>query len=126
DGTMVRDYLYVEDAVNAYLALAEWLNDNRAQQNPAFNFSSNQPINVLKMTEMIRQASGREDLVPIIQNTAKGEIAAQHLDSTRAQRELTWSIQHELAAALRATVAWYERYLHRDREPAHLSLRPAK
>src|SRR6185503_9000156 len=43
DGTMVRDYLYVEDAVNAYLALAEWLNENRAKQNPAFNFSSNQP-----------------------------------------------------------------------------------
>ncbi len=123
DGTLVRDYLYVEDAVNAYLALADWLNENRATQNPAFNFSSNQPINVLTMTEMIRHACGREDLVPIIQNAAKGEIVAQHLDSTRAQRELNWSIQHELPAALRTTAAWYERYLHRADGAAPLSLR---
>jgi CDP-glucose 4,6-dehydratase len=119
DGTLIRDYLFVEDAVNAYLALAEWLTDPRhanAEQR-AFNFSSNQPLSVLQMVRLIQSACARSDLEPIIQNNTKGEIAAQHLDCSRAQRELGWSAQADLNTALRVTVEWYRDYLgrsHRD------------
>src|SRR5258708_18146517 len=43
DGTMVRDYLYVEDGALAYLALAERLRATPALRGEAFNFSYEQP-----------------------------------------------------------------------------------
>ena len=39
DGSFIRDYLYVEDAVSAYLALAERLAVDRALAGQAFNLS---------------------------------------------------------------------------------------
>lgn len=125
DGSCIRDYLYVEDAVSAYLALCAWASEASVTASPqrAFNFSSNQPLTVLQMTLLIQHACGREDLDPVIQNNAQGEIAAQHLDSSRAQRELGWAIEHDLESALRTTVIWYERYLTRFNDvPRTLSM----
>ncbi|MHC4949148.1 MAG: hypothetical protein ACYTG1_12980, partial [Planctomycetota bacterium] len=77
----------------------------------AFNFSAETPLTVLEMTRRIRAAAGREDLEPRILGTARGEIAAQHLDAGRARRELGWTARHDLDAALGLTVAWYRRVL---------------
>ena len=43
DGSMVRDYLYVMDAVRAYLRLAEALAEDASVGGKAFNFSLEQP-----------------------------------------------------------------------------------
>ena len=124
DGTLVRDYLFVHDAVSAYLALADWI-DVR-QRAPvterAFNFSSNRPLAVLEMTQLIQHACHRPDLQPTVQNQASGEIQSQHLDSSRAQAELGWNVQHSLEAALDSTVQWYRGYLRRHEQDAPLSL----
>lgn len=115
DGRPLRDYLFVEDAVNAYLALAGWLSGDGHATDPqrAFNFSSNRPISVLEMTRLIQVACDRSDLKPVVMNQAIGEITAQHLDSTRAQRELGWSAPINLPDALEKSVEWYRQYLHR-------------
>jgi CDP-glucose 4,6-dehydratase len=131
DGTPVRDYLFVEDAVSAYLALGAWLSDERSlsDRQRAFNFSSNQPLSVLQMTQLILAACGRGDLQPIVQNHAPGEIEAQHLDSSRAHRELGWSTQHELRDALRTTAEWYRRYLSRHsraESPLSMAIAPTR
>lgn len=113
DGTLVRDYLYVDDAARAYIALAEWTGSAAAREatQRAFNFSSNRPLSVLAMTRLILEACDRGDLVPDVRNQASGEIRAQHLDSSRAIRELGWSADADLRDALRESVAWYGRYL---------------
>jgi CDP-glucose 4,6-dehydratase len=112
DGTLVRDYLYVDDAVSGYLALADWLDAaSHAPGAPvdprAFNFSTGRPQSVLEMTERLRVACGRPDLEPVIEDTARGEIAAQHLDSTRAHTTLGWRPNPALDESLARTTAWY-------------------
>ena len=52
DGTMVRDYLYVQDAVNAYLMLAERLDEPRVS-GEAFNFGMDNPKSVLEIVQTI-------------------------------------------------------------------------
>ncbi len=120
DGTLVRDYLYVDDAVRAYLALADWLDQPSARSDPkrAFNFSSNFPLSVLDMTGMIQRACRRPDLDPIIQGRNAGEIRSQHLDCARARVHLHWQSRTDMASALEASVEWYRHYLNR-RQPMH-------
>ena len=47
NGHMIRDYMYVEDGVMAYLTLAEALEGQRALSGRAFNFGHHDPITVL-------------------------------------------------------------------------------
>lgn len=106
DGTPVRDYLYVKDAVRGYLALAEAVLAGRCA-GQAVNFGSAEPTAVLPLVRAILAACGRPDLEPDIRATARGEIDRQYLDRQRAAEWLGWRAETSLAQGLAATVAWY-------------------
>lgn len=114
DGTLTRDYLYVEDIVSAYILLAEHL-DDPAIQGQAFNFGLNDPKTVLEVVETILEVAGRPDLEPIILNEPLHEIRHQYLDSTKARRLLGWEPQWTLEAGLRETLNWYREFLAEER-----------
>jgi CDP-glucose 4,6-dehydratase len=110
DGTMIRDYLYVEDGAAAYLCTAEALMSRRELAGRAFNFSLEQPLTVLEMLARISAAVGVR-IRPTVLGTAATEIPAQHLDSTAARTELGWRPEIGLDEGLRRTVGWYRRHL---------------
>jgi CDP-glucose 4,6-dehydratase len=108
DGSYVRDYIYVLDVVDGYLALAERLCDGIAGE--AFNFALDRRVTVLEMTTHIRRLLGRDDLEPIIRNGARCEIKDQYLDSTKARRVLDWQPRYDLEGGLNAAIHWYRDY----------------
>jgi CDP-glucose 4,6-dehydratase len=108
DGTFVRDYFYVRDAVDAYLALAERLPDPKLD-GEAFNFGLESPLSVLEVVRKLLSITGREDLEPVIMNEAVHEIPRQHLDCSKAKRLLGWKAGHSIDEALTETVEWYRR-----------------
>lgn len=110
DGTMVRDYLYVDDAVQAYLRLAEVFTGDRSLAGQAFNFSLETPISVLDLVELIQRAAGT-DLKPDVRGTASNEIPAQALSAARARSVLGWTPKVQLDEALARTVRWYREHL---------------
>jgi len=110
NGTPLRDYIYVEDVAEGYLRLAERL-DDPAITGQAFNFSLEQPIAVRGIVSMIQKLMGREDLEPVIQNTATAEIAEQYLDATKARTLLGWQPRFGLEAGLQESIDWYTRFL---------------
>lgn len=110
DGTPLRDYIYVEDVAEAYMRLAERL-DDPAVVGQAFNFSHGVPVSVLQIVATLRKLMGREDLQPLIQNTARGEIPEQYLDATKAKRLLQWTPRFGLDEGLQHTIAWYLAFL---------------
>jgi CDP-glucose 4,6-dehydratase len=110
DGTMTRDYVYVQDIVAAYLALGEHMEDP-AIQGEAFNFGRDDPKTVLEIMQAALDAAGRPDLKPIILNEAKHEIQDQYLDATKAKRMLGWVARYTLEAGLRETADWYCEFL---------------
>jgi CDP-glucose 4,6-dehydratase len=109
DGTMTRDYMYVQDVVSGYLRLAERL-DDPAVQGQAFNFGLDDPKSVLEIVEATLQAAGRPDLEPVVLGTAKHEIQDQYLDASKAAQMLDWGPQYTLQEGLRETVAWEQAY----------------
>lgn len=110
DGTFTRDYLYVEDVVDAYLALAEGT-IREGVRGQGFNFSPEKQMSVIELTRLILEVMDRTDLEPIIQGTAVAEIKDQYLDSSKAKRVLGWSTQISLREGMERTVAWYRNYL---------------
>jgi CDP-glucose 4,6-dehydratase len=103
DGSLVRDYLYVDDAVAGYLALAATdLHGGRA-----YNFSDGQPRNVLEIYGSLCQATVGAPVDPLVLGEASDEIAAQYLDATRARDELGWTAALSLDEGLERTVDWY-------------------
>jgi len=111
DGAPERDYIYVEDAVDAYLAVAGSLSHPELRGR-AWNAGPDEPVTVIELVRRLIAASGRE-LEPDVRGsgTPHAEIDRQHLDSSRIREELGWSARWELDRGLAATYAWYERAL---------------
>jgi CDP-glucose 4,6-dehydratase len=110
DGTFVRDYFYVRDAVDAYLALAERLGEPKFH-GEAFNFGTEEPLNVLDIVGRLAGAVGRTDLAPVILGEASHEIPRQYLDCSKAREWLAWRPARALDQGLAETVAWYRKAL---------------
>lgn len=105
DGSPTRDYLYIDDAVRAYLTLAEQLGRPEVR-GQAFNFGTQSPISVLELVRQIIALAG-VDLEPQVLGISTGEIDHQYLDSSKAARLLGWHPQIDLPEGLRRTLAWY-------------------
>jgi CDP-glucose 4,6-dehydratase len=107
DGSPERDFLYVEDAVSAYLAICDAL-DAGGARGEAFNAGGDAPHAVREIVALVCSVAG-SDVEPDIRGagTPAGEIDRQYVDSTKL-RELTgWAPQIDLQEGLRRTVEWY-------------------
>jgi CDP-glucose 4,6-dehydratase len=105
-GKNLRDYIYIDDILDAYLKLGR-LSDQIELAGEAFNFSREEPISVLDMVEEIRKSFANTLLEPKILNQAENEILDQHLDSSKARRILKWKPRIDLPTGLQNTKHWY-------------------
>ncbi|MFH1133770.1 MAG: GDP-mannose 4,6-dehydratase [Nanoarchaeota archaeon] len=109
DGTFIRDYFYIKDAVKAYLLLAENLH-RKDVVGQAFNFGTEKPNTVLEVVDQVIQTSGKKQVKKKILNQASNEIKAQYLSCAKARKFLNWKHDYDLAKGLKETYAWYQRY----------------
>ena len=109
DGTLTRDYMYVDDAVDAYLMLGQALDQQRFH-GEVFNFGNEQPFTVLEIIGRVLDLMGRRHLTPIVQNVAEAEIQHQYLSAAKAKDELGWVPAHDLGSGLPKTISWYEAF----------------
>lgn len=106
DGTLVRDYLYVEDGVEATLLLAERLAEDVTIAGEAFNFSAEHPLTVLELVEEILERM-LSDLKPVVLGHGHGEIPYQALSAEKARDRLGWQSLFSLDDGLERTISWY-------------------
>lgn len=111
DGTFLRDYLFVEDVVDAYLVTAQGLDDGTVSAGEAFNFSDEKPLSVMDIYAAVCQAVVGESVEPKILGQAKDEIKDQYLDSAKARKVLGWGAGWSLDRGLSDTVEWYRTLL---------------
>lgn len=117
EGKAVRDFLFVKDAVDAYLCLAEKVEKDRHMAGEAFNFSMEERFTVLEMVDAILQLMGRPDLRPEIQNIATSETREQFMVCDKARRMLGWKPRFSLQQGLHETIDWYSGFV-REKCPA--------
>jgi CDP-glucose 4,6-dehydratase len=110
DGSPERDFLYVEDAVRAYLAIADSVRqgDGRGE---AFNAGGGRSHKVLDVVSLICRLAGT-DVEPDVRGKGApaGEIDRQWVDYTKLHELTGWEPQVELQDGLKRTIDWYRQW----------------
>jgi CDP-glucose 4,6-dehydratase len=110
DGSPERDFLYVEDAVAAYLAIWDALGRGQAG-GEAFNAGGGRPHRVLDVVELVCKLAGT-DVEPDVRGvgTPTGEIDRQWVDPTKLTELTGWRPEVDLEEGLTRTIAWYREH----------------
>jgi CDP-glucose 4,6-dehydratase len=110
DGSPERDFLYVEDAVAAYLSIWDALGRGEAG-GEAFNAGGGRPHRVLDVVKLVCQLAGTE-VEPDIRGhgTPSGEIDRQWVDHTKLTELTGWRPTVELEDGIARTIAWYREH----------------
>ncbi|MBS1870956.1 MAG: GDP-mannose 4,6-dehydratase [Actinobacteria bacterium] len=110
DGSPQRDFLYVEDAVDAYLRLADAL-EREGARGEAFNAGGGQPHAVRDVVARICALAGT-DVAPDVRGTGTpdGEIDRQWVDASKLRALTGWAPRVDLDEGLRRTIAWYREH----------------
>jgi len=98
-----REFMYIDDVVDAYLLLAE-----RGLAGEGYNVGGSGYQSILETVNKIIRLTGR-DFEPEIIEKDFVEIKEQYLDSTKIEA-LGWECKHMIDAGLEKTVAWYQDY----------------
>lgn len=111
DGTLVRDYLYVRDAAQGVLALANAVYmDPATLRGEAFNLAAGARLSVLQIVQRILQLM-ESPLEPIVEGQDLPEIGEQRVSAAKARRLLGWKSETPIEVGLRETIAWYRERL---------------
>jgi CDP-glucose 4,6-dehydratase len=107
DGTPERDFLYVEDAASAYLAIVDAL-DRDDVRGEAFNAGGGRSHAVGEVVALIARLSGT-GVEPDVRGTGnpEGEIDRQYVDPAKIRERLGWEPAVGLEEGLRRTLDWY-------------------
>jgi UDP-glucose 4-epimerase len=101
DGSATRDYVYVDDAVSAFLCAA----DAPATTSGTFNVGTGVQTTVAELHRLIAATVG-VSRSPDHAEARTSEIHRIALDPTRAGRVLGWKPDTDLTQGIKRTVAW--------------------
>ena len=107
NGKHIRDYMYVSDAVDGILLVAENRNKSSGE---AFNIGTEKPTSVLDLSKLIIKLMKLENkLSPILMNNPLiGEIGVQYLSYKKANQVLGWEPKVSLEEGLIKAIDWYK------------------
>lgn len=100
--SMLRDYIYIEDVISAYLFISG------LDHNEVANVSYGKARSVLDILHTVQEETGVY-YDPQIKNTAKCEINVQCLNGDHI-KSLGWSPQYNFDGGVKETVEWYYGY----------------
>jgi CDP-glucose 4,6-dehydratase len=106
DGQMIRQYLFVDDALSAYLALAQNIAKVKGE---IINCGGPDILSVLEVVRKIGEILGKKIDYKIL-GIAKSEIKEQYLDSQKARSLLGWQPQTSFKEGIKKSFNWYEKY----------------
>lgn len=104
DGTKTRDYVYIDDVVEANLRAMSLASDH---PNPVFNIGTGVETTLNELYWRIAGILGVE-AKPTYHSDRPGEQLRYCLDSTKARRDLGWKPRCSLDEGLRLTVGAYK------------------
>ena len=107
-----RDFNYVKDTAEGFIALAE----SEASNGEAINLATGEDISIGDLAKMLMEITGQSaEIVTDTQRVRPARSEVQRLlgDATKARKLLGWAPRHDLRTGLAETVEWMKRNRHR-------------
>ena len=99
DGTQTRDFVYVDDVVDALLASATATEVNRA----VINIGSGREVSINGLAALVARVTGKK--ISVLHNqTQPGGVTRLVADVSLAAQLLGWTPRYDLEAGLRLTL----------------------
>ena len=118
DGSQVRDFVFVDDAADAFLRAGA----SDACYGQVFNVGGDEPISLRDLVAMLvdTAGSGRVRFVEWPEDKKRIDIGSFYSDSTKFRKAVGWTPQVDLHEGLRRTIAFYREHMDRyvDEAPA--------
>ena len=120
DGSMIRDFMYVEDVVDLYLKIGEsMIEDPRRISGEIFNAGTNEPISIKHLIENIFElVKNKSDLLEVLELMKEkktiGEIQCQYMNYDKVNKYFGWEPTHTLDQGLEKSIKWYEKWNSRN------------
>jgi UDP-N-acetylglucosamine/UDP-N-acetylgalactosamine 4-epimerase len=119
DGSVVRDFCYVDNVVQANLLAA--MTDDAAALNQAYNVGHGDQITLNELYEMMRALLAKRDprlgaARPVYREPRRGDLKYSRADIAKAKRLLGFDPELRLAAGLERTIDWYADNLPQSEE----------
>ena len=116
DGSQLRDFVYVDDAADAFLRAGA----SDACNGQVFNVGGDRPISHRELTTLLvdRAGSGAVRYVEWPSEQKAIDIGSFYADSSKFTRTTGWTPKVALGDGLAQTVAFYREHLHRYVAPA--------
>jgi len=101
DGTPTREFLYVEDAVEAFV-----LASRRYDRDEPVNVGAGKEISIRELAELVAELTGFEGEIRWDTSMPNGQ-PRRSLDATRAKELFGFAAKTSLREGLEKTIAWY-------------------
>lgn len=110
-GNQLRDFTYVEDAVDAFLLAAT----SDEAEGRTYNLGGNEAVTLASVAEALAklEPSAISEMHPFPSYRAAIDIGDYHADDGLVKQQLGWIPQFSLGEALRCTVDYYREHLSR-------------
>lgn len=108
-GSAKREYLYIDDAVEAYILLAT-ISEATVEKNRIFNFGAGKPVAVEEIIRRIGKLAGIAVKIQRLSKGREGEILEQYVSWEKATRVLGWKPRVSLDEGLARTISWWREH----------------
>jgi CDP-glucose 4,6-dehydratase len=103
----IREFLYVDDAVDAYLSLIENIDITKGN---SYNIGSGEKITIGELVNLIKDKLDKSVKI-VYKEKNFPEISHQYLDSSRIKKDISWSSKIDFKLGIEKTIKKYKEVL---------------
>lgn len=108
-GDIIRDYLYIDDAIDAYIKLAQ-VDMKKIGKNRLLNFGVGNATTVKDIINKIIEISKKNVTINYVEDERAQEIKSQYVSYAKARRLLGWKPKTTIDEGLKKTIEWYKKH----------------
>ena len=106
DPEPIRDFIFEEDLLNAYVLAAE--SENKEILGEAVNITTSEPISIRELAEKIKGITGYSGEIQWNSFPKRAlEIPKLNMDNSKVKRLLNWTPKYSIEEGLKITASYY-------------------
>lgn len=117
DGSMKRDYTYVDDIVSGIKGAMQRILGEEKSLNEVYNLGNETPVSLSDLLSTIEEVSGKKLKKEHVE-VPPGDVPVTYADISRARKNLGYDPQTKLKEGLKYFLQWYKEYYSQESENA--------